>query len=127
MNNTQILVCVTATLCLLIASCTGPRKFDDSQKAVLRQAQVIKLEVEEIYAANSEKGDVSKKEVEELIMGKIRAAGLKVAEPGQDFDASLVVTFGFFKMQFFGQLPPGQTKDSTYMNFELNFRHRKLG
>ena len=70
---------------------------------------------------------MSKQEVEDIIKSKVRSAGLKVAAPGQDFDASLLVTFGFFKMQFYGQLPPGQTADTTYMNFELNFRHKQLG
>ena len=127
MKNTKIIVCIAAAFCLSLAGCTGPGKFNDSQKVVLRQVQVIKLDVQEISAANSETGGMSKQEIVELIKGKIRAAGLTVADTGQDYDASLLVTFGFFKMQFFGQLPPGETKDSIYMNFELNFRHKKMG
>src|SRR6266536_3597184 len=104
MKRIRTLVTIAAALWLFASGCTGPRSFNDTQKATLRQAQVIKVEVQEISAANSQTGDVSKQEVEDIIKEKVRAAGLKVADPGQDSDASMLVAFGFFKMQFYGQL-----------------------
>ena len=127
MKYTTTLASLAAALCLPFSGCTGAREFNDNQKAVLRQVHVIKVDVGEIIAGNSENGDVSKQEVEDFIKAKIHAAGLKVAGHGQDYDASLGVTFGFFKMQSFGELPPGETKDTIHMSFELNFRHKELG
>ncbi|MEK6761725.1 MAG: hypothetical protein AABY96_03320 [Nitrospirota bacterium] len=128
MNHTNIIACIGIALCLSLSACAGPRTFDDGEKAVLRQAQVIKLEVDEIVAANTYDGGVSKLTVESVIKEKIRAAGLTVADEGQDYDASLLVSFLFNKMQLFGQqLPDGATEDTIYMSFELDFRHKKIG
>jgi hypothetical protein len=128
MNHTNIIACIGVALCLSLSACAGPRTFDDGEKAVLRQAQVIKLEVEETIAGNTYNVDVSERQVESVIKEKIRAAGLTVAEKGQDYDASLLVSFQFTKLRILGQqLPDGFSEDTIYMSYELDFRHKKIG
>ncbi len=59
MKPTQTLVSIAVALCLFASGYTGPRTFNESEKATLRQAQVIKVEVKQFSVNNTKRTDVS--------------------------------------------------------------------
>lgn len=126
MHNTKALLCTAMTLCLFASGCTGPRNFTDSEKAILSQTQVIKLDVSELGQDSSQSRSMTPEDIERIIRPKIVAAGLAVAEPKQDYDASLAVTYSYFRWPSLAA-ETGYAADTVFMQTHLNFRHKKLG
>jgi len=112
----------------------GRTAFDEQQKSVLRQAKVLKLEVEEWHAPNSVPCDMSKQQIESFLQGRMQKTGLAIAASAdQPHDALLQFGFGCYPAQLVGTryvtgLPNTTRSPSVVlMVYSIDFLHKDLG
>lgn len=111
----------------------GRTVFNDQQRSVLRQANTVKLEVEQWHAPNSVNCDMSKAEMQEFLLGKMRKSGLTITDKDEPFDAVLKFGFGCYPAQLVdnryvvGLPAAGRSPATVLMVYSIDILHKDLG